>query len=193
MLALFAHWHGGRLIMFDLSFLKKSVDDLAGRVRGLRSDIENLKRERESVQTAPAARADVKAIAHAWVKDRADTYAKQLARSWTRAINQPEKLLNDDRMPEMLSLCGAIVFHSPTGVPAGGAGVDSALCALFGTELMTEALGKVIDKMPWPGPEGLPLVQRKKRLSELDAEIAKREDELEKMLRAAAAAGVVIQ
>ena len=73
------------------------------------------------------------------------------------------------------------------GLTAGNTGgtvnpqaVDMLIAGLFSTTLKTFIAGAV-NELPWPGDEGLPLAERRKKVAALDAEIdaiSRRESEL---------------
>ena len=154
--------------LFDLSPIRKAVRDVAARVRELRGELEKLRRERDTIETAPAARADVKAVLQRQVQAGGERYA-ELLRGHIEPLIRNTKLLSDpQRAAGTFSMVGATARRDATPTPQS---TDLVFYAVAG-ELVSAALGRVVDAMEWPGDEGLPMAQRAAKLAELDRRIA---------------------
>ncbi len=161
----------------DFGSIKRSLQSVAGQVRSLRADIEKLKRTREDVASAPAAKEDVKAMIRAWVETTSEAYQTKLRVMLEGFIRKPAWTNEQDKVRGHLTVAGAV--HQIGGVAPGAAAVDGALCTFFGPALL-DSFQKVIDQMDWPA-QGLPMAERVRRLDALDKEIetlSKQEAEL---------------
>lgn len=173
--------------MFDLLGIKKSVGALSEQLRGRRNKIEELKRQREDVATAPAALEDVRAAYVAAVEERRASFRAGLASTVDSLRARPDLLAQPGRVRR-----GALLFLASENYssPEPAALVENGVMALF-SEQVIQALSSELEALDWSGA-GLPMVKREKKLAELDAEIAKLELEFSGLLAEARSAGIVI-
>lgn len=172
--------------MFDFQMFKKSVQSLAGEVRQARAEIEQLKRKREDIANAPAAKVDIKAAYAALIERRAEIHAKGFNRQMERFVRAPGSVKKPEVLNEQLLLA---VTPSADGI-ANFMTMESGVLVLFKSAAL-KALNEMIDAMPWPG-EGLPVDERDEVLAKLDKEIAELQAQVQELTSNAAAAGISI-
>lgn len=149
----------------DLLGLRKGAQDFAARMRAVRTKIEQLRREREDILTAPACRADVKEFFASWIEGARDRYACQL-RNYAKSITlSPQQLQSADVVKNYGGVC-ALPIHGGNTPSA----MDTAIAALLGP-MLQKSLFEAVDSIEWPGPEGLPMADRAHRITALDREI----------------------
>lgn len=171
-------------IIDSLKGALQGLKDLQGGVQAIRRDLEVARREREDVQCALTCRADVKAILARWIDSCHDRYEERLQASLTTMLRKPRHF-DDLESQTSRSLLGVLSVQPNAGNLADARSLDVALMALMGSQLKPAVLA-MVDSMEWPGPEGLPLAERERKLAELDKRIAKLErDEAELMALAA--------
>ncbi|MFO1217654.1 MAG: hypothetical protein U1E89_04635 [Burkholderiaceae bacterium] len=175
---------------FDLStigsLLRRATKSLSEQLAALRTEIDRLERERDAVKYAPAARADVKVFVESWVQRCGSTYGDVLQAALREVIRAPHTMQDERRAGLSLS----IVMPAGFGEAANARDFDVALCALFGPQLV-KALHKALDESIWPD-EGLPLVERQRRLEEIDQRLVDLRAQEQGLLDEAQAAGVVL-
>ena len=165
--------------LFDLSAIRKSVRDVAARVRELRHNIE----------TAPAARADVKAALQRQVQAGGDRYAELLRDHLEPMIRNVRVLGDPQRAGGSFSMVGATARRDAVPTPQS---TDLVFYAVAG-ELVSAALGRVVDAMEWPGDEGMPLAQRAAKLAELDRRIADLVSQEQQLVAEANDVGLILE
>lgn len=173
---------------FDFSSLQRSVQTLASQIKGLRKQIEDLQREREDVQASAAAKSDVKRIVAQWVESKRAVHAKVLRATLEPFIRKPANLDDAGRVNQYLTVLGGTLN---AGGQASVVTMDAVICGLFGSQVL-DGLNTAIDLMDWP-QEGLPLVDRARRLDELDAEIAALVEQEQELTESARQAGLVVE
>lgn len=130
-----------------------------------------MKREREDVQCAPSCRADVKAIIGRYIDSCGLRYEAGLQRQvQTMLQRKPQHFV--DMNSHVASTLAVLAVPPGIGSPPDAKSIDVALMALLGQQLKP-AVFAVIDSMPWPAAEGLPMEERARKLAELDHRIDK--------------------
>lgn len=167
-------------LLQDLMGLRKGAQDFASRMRTVRARREELQREREDVLTAPANRADVKAIFSRWIGGAQDRYMRNLQQHMAVLIRKPKQFEQPESLDNYVAVCAIQQGMSPATTRS----MDSALAALLGP-MLQKNLFEMIDHMEWPGPEGLPLVARAERVEQIDREIEKLSAEEDELTRVA--------
>lgn len=166
------------------------LKDLQGGVKALRDQLEAARREREDVQCAPTCRADVKAIFSRWIDSCGQRYQERLQASLGTMLRKPAHF-QDLGSQTARNLMAVLSVQPNSGNAADARSIDVALMALMGAQLKP-ALMKMIDEVDWPGPEGLPMDERVRKLAEIDARIAKLERDEAELLAIAAANRVIL-
>jgi outer membrane murein-binding lipoprotein Lpp len=172
--------------MFDFLSIKKSVQDLAQQVSQLKQKIEALKRAREDLATAPAARVDIKATVSALLEERAATYAKGFRRQMDAFVRKPDRI----------GAPGALRQELLMGIPTEAGQISNLFTLEMGlSALLKDAIHNglmaQIDAMEWP-EQGLPMAERKLALEKMDADISTLESDLNALNQAARSAGISI-
>jgi hypothetical protein len=167
--------------MAVLDVLRKAFEDFATELGRLRRKREALLQERENILAEPATRADIVALLHGWVDIEREQFLAALGRRLQPEIAAPKLDLLDR---ESLRRRTVSNYYGLTAGNTGGTvnpqAVDMLIAGLFSTTLKTFIAGAV-NELPWPGDEGLPLAERRKKVAALDAEIdaiSRRESEL---------------
>lgn len=174
------------MAMFDFLAVKKTVQDLAGKARSLKEKIEQLKKQREDIATAPAAKSDIKAQITQAVEERAKQYEKHFRRQMDRFVRAPARVTDPAQLRQDLLLA----ITPDNGQMASFYTAETGMSAIF-KRLMLEGLHAQVDAMDWP-EQGLPAAERANAIHELDESIAKLETELRELLGSARSAGISI-
>lgn len=172
--------------MFDFLTVKKTVQDLASKARSLKEKIEQLKKQREDIATAPAAKSDIKAQITQAIEERSKQYEKHFRRQMDRFVRAPARAAEPGQLRQDLLL----TITPDNGQMPSFYTAEAGMAAIF-KRLMLEGLHAQVDAMDWP-EQGLPAAERAKALGELDTSIAKLESELSDMLGSARSAGISI-
>lgn len=170
-----------------LNSIKAALTGLKTDQRKRRAQLETLRRERDLVATAPAARADIKAALRAYVDAGGERYSTLLQRALAPLVAKPSMLADQERVAGVFGLVAAT---APQGNPTPR-GFDMLLSAVA-AELTVAAIDRAVDAMTWPAPEGLPLAARAAELARLDGLIAKLEAEEEAVAAQARDAGLML-
>lgn len=173
--------------IFNFSTLRKSLQDFSAQVHSLRADIERLQRQREDVLSAPAAKADVKAIFNDWFVQREKDFTEMWSGHLTGVFRKPGNFKDPARAAQHLAVF-AVQRNANNGADLKS--MDIALCALFGAALKPQ-LWKMIDAVDLPN-EGLPLAERARKIEDLDAQLDRLKAEEAELVQAAAQARIVI-
>ena len=169
--------------LFDA--LRQQVQNLGDALQTNLNRQEKKKRTREDLHHAPAHRSDLKAVMFAWIDSCVETYEDRLARHLVSVIRDASSF-TDPRAPNAANFLAVLAVQpNPANAPSVRT-MDVAMCALFAPPLKA-AVGKIIDEMPYPAPEGLPLAERRKAIAELDREIAELEAEERELMQIAGA------
>ncbi len=170
-----------------LNSIKAALTGLKTDQRKRRAQLETLRRERDLVATAPAARADIKAALRAYVDAGGERYSTLLQRALAPLVAKPSMLTDPERVAGVFGLVAAT---APQGNPTPR-GFDLVLSGLA-AELTVAAIDRAVDAMTWPAPEGLPLAERAAELQRLDAAISRLESEEEAVAAQARDAGLML-
>lgn len=176
-----------------LDTLKKAFEDFTTELGRLRRKRESLLQQREDLISAPATRADIVALLHGWVDIEREQFLRTLAHRLQREIASPPLDMLDAEVLRSHTYSNYLGIASAAGNGGGvtARAADEMVAGLFSTTLKT-FIKTAVDELPWPGEEGLPLVERRAKLAKLDDEIdaiTQREAEL---LKTAAEARIVI-
>ncbi|MDP1649651.1 MAG: hypothetical protein Q8M01_15825 [Rubrivivax sp.] len=170
-----------------LTSIKAALSGLKTDQRKRRAQLEALRRERDLVAAAPAAREDIKAALRAYIGAGGERYTVLLQRALAPLVAKPIMLADPERVAGVFGLVAAT---APQGNPTPR-GFDMVLSSLA-AELTVAALDRAVDGMAWPAPEGLPMAQRQAELTRLDGLIAKLEAEEENVAAQARDAGLML-
>lgn len=170
--------------MFDFASLMRPLQGLKSRAGALGEEITALNALRNRVQSAPATRADVKAMLAHWVDAKAAGFAGSFAATIREFVNRPALMQGHGRVHQVVSLISRASMAGDTE----SSQLDRTMCALFGPQVK-QALIAVVDAMEWP-EEGLPLAERAKEIDRIDQLLEKLQGELAGLTRQAAAAGI---
>ncbi|MGH8588724.1 MAG: hypothetical protein ACREXX_05100 [Gammaproteobacteria bacterium] len=66
------------MALFDFGLIRKSIENLGGELKKLRSEREALLRKREDLEAAPICRSDLVGLLDAWVDRQGATFPKKL-------------------------------------------------------------------------------------------------------------------
>lgn len=171
---------------FDFLSFRKTVQDLASKARALKEKIEQLKKQREDIATAPAAKSDIKAQITQAIEERAKQYEKHFRRQMERFVRAPARVSDPAQLRQELLLA----ITPDNGQMASFYTAEVGMAAVF-KRLMLEGLHAQVDAMEWPD-QGLPAAERAKVIHELDASIGALETELSELLGSARSAGISI-
>lgn len=175
--------------MFDFLSLKKTLANFAGELGDLRSQIENLQRQREDIVNAPATREDMKAMVEKWAAGRSAEYMKKLGATIKGFAIDTGRLQVEQEINRSMTLFGTTRNLYPLGMHPGPELDDMAICCLMGTSLV-KSLHAAIDAMEnWPAGS-MPMSGRAKKIGDLDEKIAKLVQQKSSLVSAAADAGV---
>lgn len=175
--------------MFDFLSLKKTLANFAGELGGLRSQIENLQRQREDIVNAPATREDVKAMVEKWAAGKSAEYVKRLQFNMQEFVTQPKNLLDAQAVENRMTLFGKSRQIGEFAMFPGPELEDQVICCLMGPTLIT-SLHAAIDAMEnWP-KGSIPMSGRAKKISDLDDKIAELSQKESVLVNAAKDAGV---
>lgn len=164
--------------------LRNGLDAFRTEHAKARKKVEDLKRQREEIASAPPARADMYAMVDAWVDRTRESYRKGLVPFFRSAIDRPASLpmIGDT---DLLSLKAG---PAPSVRPAVS---DGALILMLGPERIKECLHAEIDALI--STEGLPADKREAKLEELDKQIDDMEQEFDRLRREAADSGLYLE
>lgn len=173
--------------MFDFLSLKKAVADLSGAVRSKTEELENLRRERDRIKSAPATKEAVIGLISEQISTRAALYAGRLQTSLQQMGYGTERLIDAGGAAHMVAVLTA--REHTTQVPSVY-DVEASLCYLLKDQL-TAGVASAIKQMQWPdGAE--PLEDRAARIVKLDKKITDAEGDLKALREQAAAAGILV-
>ena len=168
----------------DFSFLRKSREQLIEKREKMFADLEDLRRQRDRVLSAPGSKEDLKAMLGDWVASNSGKYRAQLRETLLKFTRSPRSMTPHD-LVNVMSLAGP---PSTYGEAVATANVDQALCGLFGPLLKT-ALVEEIDGMEWHS-HSLTAVERQAQADDLDKRITDLQKEINALNAAAEEAGV---
>ncbi|MFO1245502.1 MAG: hypothetical protein U1E71_10025 [Ramlibacter sp.] len=165
--------------MFDFLTLKNSVEAIREKHHKLHREREVLRAEINAVRHAPINRADVVELVEQWIQRTQTGFNEAI----TGRLAQLYR--SNQAGPHKAGFLGLV---SPAGdqLPVGA--VDSLLCAMFSDQLRL-AMHAAIERMPQPG-EGLKAAERAKKLADLEARNKALTQDIEKIAKDAADAGI---
>lgn len=173
--------------MFDFGALKSAVEKLGETRASLRSEIEALQAERESIAGAPPTKAEIKNAIAAYVHREAGDFNKRFKGKIEALVSKPGVVLDSDRGRALMRITGTMC--KPDELLT-----DRALdCVMaFGMrETLISAMQTAVDELDIK--EGLPMRERASRLTQIDRKIEdllRREREL---VEAARTAGFAVE
>ncbi|WP_295581029.1 hypothetical protein [uncultured Lamprocystis sp.] len=173
--------------VLELTGLKSSLATVRKQYNAAQGALEALKREREEIAAAPLTRVDLIDGVDRWADSMADDYRKKLG-TLLMSARHPARagklFTQEDHFRKML------LGHEAHGGSTNQSGPgQEAFVWLLGPEAIKNAFRSVIEALPIDN-EGLPLVERRARLKELDHQLGKAEAALSELRRDAAAAGI---
>lgn len=168
---------------FDFPNVKKALAELTGNVKTLRDEIEQLKRQREEIAEAPAARQDVIRLLHSNIDSMAANYPNEMREGLAQYIASSNTADIAQHLPLFL-------------LPRGRHGQSGMLPASFLRDMVfilgpqfKDGIARAIEAMDWPA-DAISLAERSKRLATLDEKITALEREEGEIRQAAASAGI---
>lgn len=167
--------------------LRRSTESLRDQHRKLTDELAALNAQRQAILTAPASKVEIKEMLTRWVHACGVRHRASLRSTLDRFIRAPHTMNIDQQVSRSLSVVAA--FGEDRNAPSG-ADLDSAMCALFGAQLL-DAMHSAVDAMEWN--EGLPLAARPAATLKLDERIAKLNGELADLVEQSRAAGLSLE
>lgn len=174
------------MALFDFLSLKKSVNAFAGQIKTLSRQIEQLKRERENIVTAPPALQDVVGAYERELDARRKSFRDGLARKIDYFQGQPGQLENP--LPLGSSSLLALAHENYSIAPFQV--LENGLAVVLGDQIL-RALTIELEALDW-SKAGLPWAERRKRIADMDAQIERLEKELADLRTSAQEAGIII-
>lgn len=174
------------MALFDFLSLKKSVNAFAGQIKGLSRQIEQLKRERENIMTAPPALQDVVEAYKRELDVRRNAFRDGFARKINYFHAKPALL----ERPRPLGDSSLLALASENYSIAPFHLLENGLAVVLGDQIL-RALTAELEVLDW-SKAGLPWAERRKRIAEMDAQIARHEKELAELRTSAQEAGIII-
>lgn len=174
--------------MFDFAIIKKALAGYGDSLKKLQREIEVVQQERENVQFAPTTRADARAAMVAWVESQAKFYRESITQGLNDLAMNRYVIEDPSRFNECISRLPLV--HKRVYGPVEGP-IDLFVCALLG-DVLIKAFDEVLEKMPQPA-DALSHEDRKRRLEQLDAKLAELRATEQKMVSAAADAGMTVE
>lgn len=174
--------------LFDFTGLKKSIDQLAGQVSSLKGNLEKLRREREDLTVRAASKEDVISLLCQRIDREAAEYPIDLARQISGFIPGGKTARLGERN---FSLGILLPQSSGAGSGMGAASLLRDMTFLFRDEIKA-GIESAIKAAPWP-ENPIRLVDRNKRLAELDEEIAALEAQEANLREIAARSGLRLE
>lgn len=173
--------------MFDFGLIKKALAGYGDSLKKLRREIEAIQKEREDVLFAPTTRADARAAMVAWIESQAKIYRGSITQGLNELAMNRHAIEDPTRFNEAISRLPLV--HKRAYGPVDGP-IDLFVCALLG-DVLIKAFDEVLEKMPQPA-DALSHEDRKRRLEQIDAKLADLRATEQKMVTAAADAGMTV-
>jgi hypothetical protein len=173
--------------MFDFSVLKRAFQGLQSRRASIRTEIEELQRQRGALLNAPAGKDEVKALLAGWVQQAGAGYTGEMQSAVEQMARNHTSMRNPLRLQSLATL-GAIEGGSGA---AESKQLAQAICAVFGEGIRT-TLCKAVDDMTWPA-NALSSAQRARDLDAIDDRIFKLQTEEQEINNQAAEAGLRLE
>lgn len=175
--------------MFGIDFksLRKSVDSLEKRLQGIRTEVEELRRQRERVLHAPVHKDDLKALLGNWLAASGERYQQSLRETLTKFVRNPRNMTQHD-LDQIMSLSGALQPFAGDTARIGPKDIDQALCGLF-APILKDALMKEIDSMEW-SPNAITTAERTATVAKLTEQIDQLDRDTATLINEAEEAGI---
>jgi hypothetical protein len=169
---------------FDFSAIKSTAKALTDRLHELDVEVSQLRVERYTLESAPAAKSDVREAVKVWVRATAENFKPAFASQLERLVVQPQHLADPSTAIGYFGIAGRA--NEPDAAVSVSQ-VDSLLCACFGAQMLP-VLMKAVDEATWT--EGPTLAERALRIKEIDSRVAKALAEIARLRAEALAAGL---
>jgi chaperonin cofactor prefoldin len=175
--------------MFGIDFksLRKSVDSLEKRLQAMRTEVEELRRQRERVQHAPVHKDDLKALLGNWLAANGERYQQSLRETLAKFVRSP-RYMTQHELDQAMSLSGALQPFAGDTARIGPKDIDQALCGLF-APLLKDALMKEIDSMEW-SPSAISTAERTVTVDQLTEQIERLDRDIATLINEAEEAGI---
>jgi hypothetical protein len=173
--------------MFDFGALKAAVEKLGETRASIRSEIETLQTERESIAGAPPTKAEIKAAIAAYVNREASEFNKRFKGKIEALAAKPGLVLDSDRSRALMRITGTMC--KPDELLT-----DRALdCVMaFGMRgPLISSLQAAVDELDIN--EGLPMAERASRLAQIDRKIEALLGRERELVEAARSAGFAVE
>jgi len=174
------------MAFLDFLSLKKSVTAFAGQIKSLGRQVEQLKRQREDIATAPPALQDVVGAYARELDARRASFRSGFARKINYFHGQPGQIAAPLPLGNNSLLALAAENYSTAPYQA----LENGLAVVLGDQIL-RALTAELEALDW-SKAGLPWAERRKRIAELDANISALEKELAELRTSAQEAGIII-
>ncbi|HKJ75976.1 MAG TPA: hypothetical protein VKA64_02125 [Gammaproteobacteria bacterium] len=169
--------------MFDFMRFRKEAESVGKQLKGLRSEIEEKKREREDLEHAPLSREDLADGLCSRIDVLAAPYPQYLRMAVEGVVNKPFHDFAASQQ-EIISTRGNFAKTGHT--------YPENLAWLFG-DLIKERLRDAVHAMEWPDDQvGPPIGERRQLMAKLDKEIAELERKEAELIAEARKAGLDI-
>lgn len=169
------------MAIFDFLSLSKKISDLGAEIRGRRSDLEKLRRERDLIAAAPLSKSDAVQAMHRRIDEVGAAHMKILSTT----LRQVALGGSPDRVRDTPILVTAKPDFAPTPLT-----VEFGVCLAFGDQ-MKAAASRIVEGMEWPAG-AIDHRNKTERLAKLDSQIGSIESELAALVRSARDAGVSV-
>jgi len=170
-----------------LSSLRASLDAVRDKYAVAAKGLEDLKRKREEIEAAPAAKSDVIAAIERHVDDIAKNYEAKLTDSLMGIARLPLEL-NAPNVANRDRYIWKFFGYAHSGKLSDGVAAQGALILMIGPDVVKTALRRKVEALPYQ--DGLPLTERAAKLQRLDEKIGKAEAALDDLRRAVSASGI---
>ncbi|QJE00671.1 hypothetical protein HH212_12100 [Massilia forsythiae] len=175
--------------MFGIDFksLRKGVDSLEKRLQAMRTEVEELRRQRERVQHAPVHKDDLKALLANWLAANGERYQQSLRETLAKFVRSPRYMTQHD-LDQTMSLSGALQPFAGDTARIGPKDIDQALCGLFAS-LLKDTVMKEIDSMDW-SPNAITAAERTVTMAQLTEQIDRLDRDTAALINEAEEAGI---
>jgi hypothetical protein len=167
--------------VFDFLSIKNSVEAIRERYHALDRELQALRSEVIAVRDARINRADIAVLVGEWIKRKAAGFDEAV-------LARAQRQLQGSGAAHTIFNVGFVGLASADPDSPDAKGMDTVMCAVFGSDIYTHML-RALQDMHWPD-EGLRSADRTKKLGQLaDREKTVRAD-MEKIIKDAADAGI---
>lgn len=165
---------------------RKVRQDVAAELAQKKAQLESLEREKASLQNAPAAKADLKGWANAYVHRAAARCATRLDANLQPLVRRPAEM----SLPQTATRLLLVADGSDGDGQARARDVESLIAFAFGKDLAA-AMCTAIDAMSIA--EGPTLAERRVALERIEGQINRLRVEIDEIAQAAQASGLFIE